>query len=150
MVLPVVLGNPENTIAAKKTVLVLEDDPSVMQVLRVMLAQHMLIEASTAEQALRLFAKHGPQVDLLVADLTLPTSSGLQVALILRSKVPQLPVILTSGYPVSAWGCRDSADLERLGSASVTILEKPFQARRLANAVRGLLGSAASQSAGAL
>jgi DNA-binding NtrC family response regulator len=130
----------------RKTLLVLEDNPSVMMILRLMLETYSLIEASTAEQAICLFTERKRPVDLLVADLTLPTSSGIQVALLLRSKVPKLPVILTSGYPVSAWSYRDCADLERLGSMSVTILEKPFQAHELSNAVRELLAPRAEKT----
>src|ERR1039457_3227386 len=131
-----------------KTILVLEDEPSVMLVLRSMLEQHSLISASTAEQALRLFTAHGRQVDLLLADVTLPTSSGIQVSLLFRSETPDLPVILTSGYPVTAWSDRDSADLERLDSRSVTILQKPFQGKSLSDAVRELIRTTPSETAG--
>jgi hypothetical protein len=53
---------------------------------------------------------------------------------------------LISGYPVSAWSDRDSADLVRLGSRSVTILSKPFQAQELSNAVRELLAPGAEKT----
>ena len=122
-----------------KTVLVLEDKSSLMNLLRHMLKQFSLIEATTAEQALRLFIEHGRQVDLLVADLTLPTSSGILVALLLRAEIPDLPVILTSGYPVSDWTGRDYTDLQRLGSTSVELLSKPFQTQVLSDAVRKLI-----------
>ena len=150
MVPPTVPGNPDKAVpfAAMKTLLVLEDDPSVMMILRLMLEQYTLIEASTAEQALRLFTDHGRKIHLLVADVTLPTSSGIHVALLLRSEVPDLPVILTSGYPVSAWNDRDSADLERLGSNPVAILQKPFQSQVLLKAVREFTGTGLSESAG--
>jgi CheY-like chemotaxis protein len=150
MVPPTVPGNSEKAgpFAALKTLLVLEDDPSVMMVLRLMLEQYSIIEASSAEQALRLFTEHSRKIDLLVADVTLPTSSGIQVALLLRSEVPDLPVILTSGYPVGAWNDWDSADLERLGSRSVTILQKPFQGKGLSDAVLELIGTAPSEAAG--
>lgn len=129
-----------------KTLLVLEDESSLMTLMRHMLKQYYLIEAISAEQALHLFGAHGRQVDLLIADVTLPKSSGIQVALLLRSKVPDLPVILTSGYPVKSWSDRDSADLERLGSNGVTIISKPFHATVLSNAVRELTETAPSES----
>jgi DNA-binding response OmpR family regulator len=135
-------------VAELKTLLVLEDDPSVMMILRLMLEQYSVIEASTAEQALRLFTDVGRRIDLLVADVTLPTSSGIEVALLLRSEAPDLPVILTSGYPVSAWSDRDSADLERLGSRSVAILPKPFQGETLSDAVREMIRTTPSETAG--
>ena len=144
MVTPTVTGNSETAVpfAAIKTLLVLEDDSSVMMVLRLMLEQYSVIEASNAEQALRLFTDVGRKIDLLVADVTLPTSSGIQVALLLRLRIPELPVILTSGYPVSAWSDRHSADLDRLGTKSVAILQKPFQGNALSDAVRELIETA--------
>ena len=123
-----------------KSLLLLEDEPALMVLLRHMLKQYSLIEAATAEQALRLFNDHGRRIDLLLADVVLPKSSGIQVALLLRSEIPNLPVILTSGYPVSVWAKRDAADLERLGSRSVAILQKPFQAQVLPNTIREMIG----------
>ena len=131
-----------------KTLLVLEDESSITRLMRHVLKEYSLIEASTAEQALRLFTDVGRRIDLLVADVTLPTSSGIHVALLLRSEVPDLPVILTSGYPVDSWSERDSADLERLGTNSVAILQKPFQSQVLLKAVCELTGTGLSESAG--
>jgi CheY-like chemotaxis protein len=123
-----------------KTLLVLEDEPHIMVLLCRILNQYTIIEAVTAEEALLLFIDLGHQVDLLVADLTLPRMSGAQVALHLRSRLPDLPVILTSGYPVGVWKDRDCRDLEKLGSHSVTILQKPFRAEVIRNAVWDLIG----------
>jgi CheY-like chemotaxis protein len=124
-----------------KTILVLEHESSILTLLRHMLKQYNLVEATTAEQAIQLFVDCDQQIDLLVADLTLPTSSGIQVALHFRSEIPNLPVILTSGYPVSVWGEKDAADLERLGSTCVAILTKPFQPQVLLNAICELIGA---------
>ena len=147
MVPPIAFGNSSEAVrpAATKTLLLLEDDPSVMRVLRMMLEQYTLIEATTGEQALGLFAEHGRKVNLLITHLTLPRSSGIQVALLFRSRTPDLPVILTTGYPISAWSDRDSADLERLGS--VAILSKPFQVQSLWKAVRESLAPVAGTAA---
>jgi CheY-like chemotaxis protein len=147
---PKVPGNADNreSHSINKRLLVLEDEPSVMRSIRHMLRRYSIIEASTAEQALRLFIDHGRCVDLLLADVTLPTSSGIQVALLLRSEIRRLPVILISGYPVSGWCRNDSADLDRLGSNSVAIFQKPFQVQGLLRAVRRLTGTALSESEG--
>ena len=124
----------------KKTVLVLEDEVAVMKLMRQILERYTIIEAKTAEEGLLVFIDHNCRIDLLIADLTLPKLSGLQVALHLRSKLPNLPVIVTSGYPLSSWKVRDSADLERLGPTLVNLLEKPFRAEALFNAVHNLIG----------
>lgn len=111
-----------------------------MVLLRHMLKQYSLIEAASAEQALRLFNEHGRRIDLLLADVTLPTSSGIQVALLLRSEMPNLPVILTSGYPVGVWADREAADLQRLGSSLVAVIQKPFRGGVIPNTIREMIG----------
>jgi len=122
-----------------KTILVLEDEPSLMKLLRHALRDCRVIEAATAEEALLLFIDHDYLVDVLVADLMLPSKSGAQVALHFRSRIPDLPVILTSGYPVSSWTERDSADLRRLGQP-VAVLQKPFTGHELLDAIGDLTG----------
>ena len=123
-----------------KSLLVLEDEPDVMELLRNVLKQYSVIEATNAEEALRIFTRHGRQFDLLVSDVTLPEISGIQVALLLRSEIPNLPVLLTSGYPVSDWTGRDYTDLQRLGATSVAMLSKPFQIQDLLKKVGELTG----------
>jgi CheY-like chemotaxis protein len=129
------------------TLLVLEDEPAVRQLLRHLLKQYTLIEAATAEEALRSVTDHGHRADLLVADVTLPQSSGIQVALLLRIENPDLPVILTSGYPVSNWSEQDYTDLLRLGTTSVALLSKPFQGQELLRTVHEMIGAAPSELA---
>jgi two-component system cell cycle sensor histidine kinase/response regulator CckA len=126
--------------SAVKTILVLEDEPSLMKLLRHTLRDYRLIEAPTAEEALLLFIDNDYLVDLLVADLALPTKSGAQVALHFRSKIPDLPVILTSGYAGSSWKERDNADLRRLGDTSVAVLQKPFAGHKLLDVIGDLTG----------
>jgi CheY-like chemotaxis protein len=131
-----------------KQALLLEDEPVLLELLgSVLKKKYSVIEATSAEQALRLFTASDRHLDLLVADLTLPTSSGIQLALLLRTEIPELPVILTSGYPVASWSSRDYADLQRLGSRSVTILHKPFQTKELSNVVLELLALPAAVTA---
>jgi len=122
-------------------ILLLEDDPVVMVYMRRVLKQYSVIEGTSAEEALRLFNECGRQVDLLVANLTLPASSGIEVALALRSELPNVPVVVTSGFPASIWNRRNTADLGRLGSGSMAIIEKPIQAQVFLNTVRRLLGA---------
>ena len=129
-----------------RTILVLEDEVAVMEVLRHTLEeQYTLIEAASAEEALSLFIGQDDRVDLLLAEVMLRTSSGIQVALLLRAHLTELPVILTSGYPVNGWSENQAADLKRLGSNSMAIVQEPFLPHVLSNAVRQLIGSPQSE-----
>jgi len=123
-----------------QTLLLLEDEAALTKLLRHVLKQYTIIEASSAEQALRLFLDSDRRIDLLLADVTLPTSSGIQVALLLRAEIPDLPIILTSGYAVGDWCARDCGDLERLGSNLVAFIQKPFPPEQLSRAIHEMIG----------
>jgi CheY-like chemotaxis protein len=99
---------------------------------------YVVWESSNAEEAIARFLDVKGQIDLLVADVNLPSSTGIQVALLLRAELPTLRVILTSGYERSDWQGRDAADLERLGLDSLKILQKPFMPQALLNCIQEL------------
>jgi CheY-like chemotaxis protein len=54
-----------------KTVLLLEDNSTVMSLLRLILRDYNLVETTSAEEALRQFSQHQRNIDLLIADVTL-------------------------------------------------------------------------------
>jgi CheY-like chemotaxis protein len=131
-----------------KTILILEDEPLVMSMLRHMLKPYDVLGAATAAEALHCFHHKKQNVAILIADLSLPTSSGVEVALAIRLGTPDLPVILTSGLPLSDWSARDAAVLKRLGPDSVTVLQKPFLSKDLLEHVQGWIGAPSLEAAG--
>jgi len=126
-----------------KTILVLEDEPSLMDLLHRVLRRHGydILVAASPEEAVYQCKSCGRRIDLLLADVGVPGISGVQVALLLRAELPDLRVILTSGYPPDAWSARDSSFLHRLGSDSVTVLVKPFVPSTLLNTISGLIAT---------
>jgi CheY-like chemotaxis protein len=99
---------------------------------------YVVWESSNAEEAITRFLDVKGQIDILVADVNLPSSTGIQVALLLRGELPTLRVILTSGYARCDWQGRDAADLERLGLDSLKILQEPFMPQALLNCIQEL------------
>ena len=127
-----------------KTILILEEEAYLMRLLHHMLRGYIVLQASNAQEALQSFEENTGKVGLFIADVTLPASSGVEVALALRRRDPALPIILTSGYPESAWNDRDILDLQRLGSDSVVIVQKPFNRQHLLECVHKLTGDGAT------
>jgi len=123
-----------------KTILLLEDELPLMRLLGTVLGRsgYAVQESGCAEEAIQRFLDANRQIDVLVADVNLPESSGIQIAILLRAERPELKVILTSGYPSDAWKTGDVADLERLGTGSVIVLEKPFMPHMLLTCIRQL------------
>ena len=124
-----------------KTILIVEDESLVMRLYRHVLRDYTVLEAATAAEAFRQFCDCGRHIDLLITDLTLPTSSGTRVALQLRSTIPSLPVILASGCPTRNWTDRDSDALGLLGTDSVMVLDKPFYPSILLHMVHEMIGA---------
>jgi CheY-like chemotaxis protein len=122
-----------------KTVLLLEDNSTVMSLLRLILRDYNLVETTSAEEALRQFSQHQRNIDLLIADVTLPIDSGVRLALLLRDMSSDLSIVLTSGCPQNVWNDQDIGDLRRIGSRSVAFLQKPFLPAELLKIVDRLL-----------
>lgn len=92
---------------------------------------HVYLSAAGGLDAIALIDREGP--DLVVTDLRLPGTDGLAVARHARSRVPPIPVILTTAYD-SAWARRGARE------ASVAVyLTKPFTNATFLDAVRRAL-----------
>lgn len=79
-------------------VLIVDDEPVVREVLRVVLSRagYATSEAATAAEGLALFAD--PAVDLVLLDLMLPDRPGLSLLPELREKRPDVPIVVVTAY----------------------------------------------------
>lgn len=80
-----------------QTVLVIDDDWSVREVTTLMLerAGYKVLSAGTTEEALETMRAN--RVALALVDVVLPDKNGLELALELNQKWPELPIVLMSG-----------------------------------------------------
>ena len=126
---------------SKLTVLVLEDEPIVSFFLENVLVSHgfRVLLAASAKEAVERFGQHQDQIDLLIADLTIPDGSGLTVALQCAQRSAELRTIITSGTPPRIWKDSDFIEFELLVSNSAVFLQKPFSAAELLKTVYGVL-----------
>jgi len=115
----------------RRTVLVADDDPRMLQVL-VRVLQRENYELITAESgAAALAAVAGREgLDLLITDVVMPGMDGPELAKQLRQRFPSLPVLFQTGFSDTLFeGCPD------LGDRSAFV-EKPFTARGVIEAAR--------------
>ncbi len=112
------------------TVLVIEHEPQVRQLLREILdrAGFSVLHARNAEGALRLYEQHRSAIDLLLVDAQPPEIAELS------ARHPGLKVLGLSGSGGSGF------------SAGLPILQKPFTPDALVGAVRMLLEGAVGRS----
>src|SRR5690606_35026453 len=93
---------PRPTLAPQRgraTVLLVEDNEPVRTIAARILreAGHDVVEASMPSEA-RQFAESGQHFDLLLSDIRMPETSGIDLARLLRQHAPDLRVLFMSGY----------------------------------------------------
>ena len=112
------------------TVLVVEDDPTIAQLLLIMLRDDFRpVIAETGREALELARSERPAA--ITLDLMLPDLHGRDVLATLRADpgTAQIPVIVVSAYTPSL---RDVDE-----SQVVRVVSKPFSPLELLKAIRG-------------
>jgi two-component system, cell cycle sensor histidine kinase and response regulator CckA len=91
-----------------------------------------VLEARSAEEAAALSVETLDQLDAVVSDVVMPGRSGVELALELLGRRPELPLLLVSGD-------LGDSDRSRL-PARVRFLQKPFASEQLLRALAELLG----------
>ncbi|WP_197277312.1 PAS domain S-box protein [Sphingomonas profundi] len=87
--------------------------------------------AATADEALALVAATPDRFDIVFTDVIMPGKSGIELARELRTLLPALPIVLTSGY---------SAVLAAQGTGGFDLLQKPYSIDELSRILRKAVG----------
>jgi two-component system cell cycle sensor histidine kinase/response regulator CckA len=126
---------PEPTAPGAGTILLLEDEKVVRDLVRAILERDgfRVIEASAPEEALAASLRDRDGIDLLLTDVVMPGMNGPDVARAIGSPERPLKVLYMSGYSDEAV---IQPGLLEPGSA---FLQKPFSAHELTAKIRGLL-----------
>jgi CheY-like chemotaxis protein len=132
-------------------ILILEDDVANLKGLSGLLRseEYSVLEASNGFQAIEKAKTFGP-ISLLISDMDLPRFSGTQIALMLISLYPNMPVLFISGTPRIWWASRDASNFKLFPPSHVDFIEKPFSLSQLLIRVRNLIEGAGNIMTGAL
>jgi PAS domain S-box-containing protein len=120
---------------ARPTILVVEDEPQLITlVTEILKAQGFnLLKAADAEQALRFTPEQLARVDLLLTDVMLPGLNGIELSHALRTNLPELPIILMSGYAAPLY-----TNPEQI-PGNTSYLQKPFSVSELLKLVNRMI-----------
>jgi two-component system nitrogen regulation response regulator GlnG len=121
-------------------ILVVDDDQSIATAFERFLKHegHVCTLASNAEEAFRLVSERDP--DLVVMDIRMPGSDGLEILQELRSRYPDLHVVMMTAYGTS----QTSIDAIRAGAFEY--LTKPLDLDQLRVVIRKALAAKASRA----
>ncbi len=121
-----------------ETILVVEDEPPVRWTVKNILENYgyRILEAATGVDALAIWHQHHNEIALLLTDMVMPAGlSGQELADKFKAQKSDLRIIYTSGYSVEIAG-RGLSELD-----GISFLQKPYDAKTLARAVRKCLDS---------
>src|SRR5690606_36212178 len=118
-----------------ETILVVEDEPSLRELLQRCLARrgYRVMAATMPAEAIRIAEDHEGPLHLVITDLVMPGMSGQALADRLTSVRPETRVLFMSGYT------DDSVVDRRILEGGAPFLQKPFTPDAVVAKVRELL-----------
>ncbi|MEM0203870.1 MAG: response regulator transcription factor [Archaeoglobaceae archaeon] len=111
-------------------VLIIDDDESIREIVRIMLKDFQVLEASNALEGIRIFTEEKP--DIVLMDISMPGVDGVEATREILKINPKAVVI---GF--SAFSRSRGKDLINAGAKGV--IEKPFTRKTLKEAIESYL-----------
>jgi DNA-binding NtrC family response regulator len=117
-----------------ETVLVVEDEPSVLKVVTTALKSfgYRLLSAHSGKEGLKVFHENFDNIDLVLTDVRMPLMTGPEMVDRMLNEKPMLKVMFMSAH-------HGEARLPVHPTKSFHFLEKPFALADLRQAVRNCL-----------
>lgn len=114
------------------TVLVVDDEPDVRQVVSLVLRRsgYEVLEAGDGEEAVARVREQGDRIDVVLLDVMMPGMTGHDALPAIRDLVPTMPVVFFSGYDRSEVAAHLDDPV-----APTTFLPKPFGNQDLVDAI---------------
>jgi len=118
-----------------ETLLLVEDDPPILEMTRMMLERlgYRVLAAATPGEALKTASETQAGIDLLVTDVVMPEMNGRDLSENLRALDPGIKILFMSGYTSDVIAHNDVL------AAGVHFIQKPFTKQELAAKVREIL-----------
>jgi CheY-like chemotaxis protein len=114
-------------------VLVVDDEPSLLQLVVMILKQngHTVLSASNGVEALMVYSSYRSNLQLVLTDVVMPGMNGIELAERFRAVDPSIRILLMSGF------VPDDLEVPK----DLPLLKKPFQPEGLVEAVKQTLAA---------
>lgn len=125
------LDTPRPSAAPRLTVLVVDDDAAVRDMMRRSLSRkrHTVLDAASGDEALRLSRMFNERIDLLITDIRMPGMTGLELRQAFAAERPDMRVLFISGHA-------DEFLRGELRDHATPFLGKPFSMDELDEAIQ--------------
>ena len=127
--------SPDELPGGRERILVVEDEEPILEIARIALgnAGYGVITATNGEEALDLYEKEGPAIDLVILDMSMPGMGGLTALGHLLEMNPGIAVLVASGYT-----SEDRVN-KTLEAGARGFIGKPYRLGDLLTKVRSIL-----------
>jgi len=122
---------PAPATKGKETVLLVEDEPTVLKLTLTMLKRlgYSVLAAHTPGEAILLAERHSKEISILITDIIMPEMNGRDLARKLQTLYPHLQCVFMSGWTADAMVDQGMLD------PNTNFLQKPFSMKELAGAM---------------
>ncbi|MCA1792294.1 MAG: response regulator [Desulfobacteraceae bacterium] len=131
---------PEKKVATggTETILLVEDEPTILRMTRMMLERkgYSVISAATPAEAVEKAKNHSGAIDLLMSDVVMPEMNGRDLAGQITALYPDIGLLFMSGYTADVIAHQGVLD------DGVAFIQKPFSMADMTAKVRELLDMA--------
>jgi two-component system cell cycle sensor histidine kinase/response regulator CckA len=126
---------PEKIPRGRETVLLVDDEDMVLEIGRALLETmgYHVVTAKDGDEAIALYEKQSPAIDLVLLDMVMPGLGGGEVYDRLKTMNPDMKCLLLSGYSI------DGEASEILQRGCDGFIQKPFKLRDLSKSIREIL-----------
>jgi len=126
------LDTKESATSGHETILLVEDDRSVLRMTAKMLERlgYTVLTADTPGNAIQLAKEYAEQISLLMTDVIMPGMNGLELSREIMSIYPKLKLLFVSGYTT------DIIARHGVLEKGVHFIEKPLSKKVLADKLR--------------
>ncbi len=119
----------------RDTVLIVEDEESLRELLRLVLEGNgiKVLQAADGIEAVEVFTAHKDEIEIVLSDLGLPRLGGWEAFLKMREINPELKGILASGFFIP------EVRTEIIKSGARDFIQKPYNSAHIIKMIRDLL-----------
>ncbi len=131
------MGDLDKRVTATETILLVEDEEIVRNLVREILLSdgYTVLEAASGKAAIAICETYSEPIHLLLTDVVMPKMGGADLKEHIIKLLPEIKIIFMSGYT------DDSISQRGIMDANTVFIEKPFTPDGLANKVRVVLDS---------
>jgi two-component system, cell cycle sensor histidine kinase and response regulator CckA len=125
-----------------ETLLLLEDDPSLLSLTHVFLMGlgYKVLDAANGEEAVQIIREYHSPIHMLLTDVVMPGINGREAAARIKEQRPGIKILYVSGYTHEAFKPGE------VFGPDEALLEKPFAFEELAQKIRDVLESPTDMS----